>query len=162
MLANGGWDLIQRLTLTLLTWTIWRAPTNARKWRMGFNSAFKGLIIWHMSRNIIWNFSTESLCYGIGRFMSAFANRSYQVTSFHHTQFLQIYFQHYPPFFEVVPSLIQNLCGLLSRTTRATHNAYVIHLDFIIIIIYCVSFLTWPISVGSTFQWVFITLFKVY
>ena len=39
MLANGGWDL----TLTLLTWTKWRAPTNASKWRMGFNSAFKGL-----------------------------------------------------------------------------------------------------------------------
>jgi hypothetical protein len=32
-----------RLTLILLTWTIWRAPTNASKWRMGFNSAFKGL-----------------------------------------------------------------------------------------------------------------------
>ena len=31
------------LTLTLLTWTIWRAPTNASKWRMGFNSTFKGL-----------------------------------------------------------------------------------------------------------------------
>ena len=31
------------LTLSLLTWTIWRAPTNASKWRMGFNSAFKGL-----------------------------------------------------------------------------------------------------------------------
>jgi hypothetical protein len=31
------------LTPTLLTWTIWRAPTNASKWRMGFNSAFKGL-----------------------------------------------------------------------------------------------------------------------
>ena len=41
MLANDGWDL----TLTLLTWTIWRAPTNASKWRMGFNSAFKGLKI---------------------------------------------------------------------------------------------------------------------
>ena len=26
------------LTLTLLTWTIWRDPTNASKWRMGFNS----------------------------------------------------------------------------------------------------------------------------
>ena len=39
MLANGGWDL----TLTLLTRAIWRAPTNASKWRMGFNSAFKGL-----------------------------------------------------------------------------------------------------------------------
>ena len=32
------------LTLTLLTWTIWPAPTNASKWRMGFNSAFKGSI----------------------------------------------------------------------------------------------------------------------
>ena len=31
------------LTLALLTLTIWRAPTNASKWRMGFNSAFKGL-----------------------------------------------------------------------------------------------------------------------
>ena len=35
MLANGGW----------LTWTIWRAPTNASKWRMGFNSAFKWLTV---------------------------------------------------------------------------------------------------------------------
>ena len=26
------------LTLILVTWTIWRAPTNASKWRMGFNS----------------------------------------------------------------------------------------------------------------------------
>ena len=32
------------LTPILLTWTIWRAPTNASKWRMGFNSAFKGLM----------------------------------------------------------------------------------------------------------------------
>ena len=32
------------LTLIQLTWTIWRAPTNASKWRMGSNSAFKGLI----------------------------------------------------------------------------------------------------------------------
>ena len=31
------------LTLILLTWTIWRTPTNASKWRMGFNSAFKDL-----------------------------------------------------------------------------------------------------------------------
>ena len=31
------------LTLILLTWTIWRIPTNASKWQMGFNSAFKGL-----------------------------------------------------------------------------------------------------------------------
>ena len=25
------------LTLILLTWTIWRAPTNASKWRTGYN-----------------------------------------------------------------------------------------------------------------------------
>jgi hypothetical protein len=33
------------LTLTLLTLTKWWAPTSVSKWRMGFNSAFKGLII---------------------------------------------------------------------------------------------------------------------
>ena len=37
-------SIIIDLTLILLTWTIWRAPTNARKWRMGFNTAFKGLM----------------------------------------------------------------------------------------------------------------------
>jgi len=31
------------LTLILLTWRIWRAPNNARRWQMGFNSAVKGL-----------------------------------------------------------------------------------------------------------------------
>ena len=56
MLADGGWDLIQRLTLILLTWTIWRAPTNASKWRMGFNSAFKGLM------SVCPSFYMEQLC----------------------------------------------------------------------------------------------------
>ena len=37
---HGG---LRVLTLILLTWTIWRATTNASKWRMGFNSAFKWL-----------------------------------------------------------------------------------------------------------------------
>jgi len=32
------------LTLILLTWSIWRAPNNVSKWKMGFNSAFKGLL----------------------------------------------------------------------------------------------------------------------
>ena len=36
---------INPLTLTLLTWTIWRAHSNSSKWRMGFNSAFKGLML---------------------------------------------------------------------------------------------------------------------
>jgi len=31
--ANGRWDL----TRILLTWRIWLAPNNARKWQMGFN-----------------------------------------------------------------------------------------------------------------------------
>jgi len=35
---------VRGLTLTLLTWRIWRAPNNASKWQMGFNSVFKGLI----------------------------------------------------------------------------------------------------------------------
>jgi hypothetical protein len=40
-LAEAGW--LAALNLILLTWTIWRSPTNASKWRMGFNSTFKGL-----------------------------------------------------------------------------------------------------------------------
>jgi hypothetical protein len=32
-----------KLTLILATWTKWWAPASASKWRMGFNSAFKGL-----------------------------------------------------------------------------------------------------------------------
>jgi len=31
------------LTLNPLTWKIWRAPNNASRWQMTFNSAFKGL-----------------------------------------------------------------------------------------------------------------------
>jgi len=32
------------LTLILLTWRIWCAPNRARKWQMGFNLVFKGLM----------------------------------------------------------------------------------------------------------------------
>ena len=56
MLANGGWDL----TLILLTWTIWRPPTNASKWRMGFNSAFKGLK-WGWIRNLVLVCAVETV-----------------------------------------------------------------------------------------------------
>ena len=38
-----GRSMSVSLTLILLTWWIWWAPNNARKWQMGFNSAFKGL-----------------------------------------------------------------------------------------------------------------------
>ena len=41
MPENGVWDLTWRLILIQLTWRIWREPNNARKLRMGFNSAFK-------------------------------------------------------------------------------------------------------------------------
>ena len=34
---------VNDLTLILLTWKKWRAPNNASKWQMGFNSVFKGL-----------------------------------------------------------------------------------------------------------------------
>ena len=35
----------KKTTLILLRWRIWWAPSNASKWQMGFNSAFKGLNI---------------------------------------------------------------------------------------------------------------------
>ena len=34
---------VNNLTLILLTWRKWRAPNNASKQHMGFNSGFKGL-----------------------------------------------------------------------------------------------------------------------
>ena len=45
------------LTLILLTWRIWWAHNNASKWQMGFNSAFKGLILSsHLCTHFPWNF----------------------------------------------------------------------------------------------------------
>jgi len=38
--------LYTALTLILLTWRIWWAPNNGRKWQMGFNSAFKVLKVY--------------------------------------------------------------------------------------------------------------------
>ena len=37
LLSDFASSITTALTLVLLTWTIWRAPTNASKWRMGFN-----------------------------------------------------------------------------------------------------------------------------
>jgi hypothetical protein len=48
------WKYIFILTLILLTWRIWWAPNNASKWHMGFNSAFKGLIM-IIPQNNYWN-----------------------------------------------------------------------------------------------------------
>jgi hypothetical protein len=54
------------LTLILLTWTVWRAPTNASKWRMGFNSAFKGLMDFHIYYVILVKFCVRPARNGIG------------------------------------------------------------------------------------------------
>ena len=52
MLANDGWNLIRALPMLANGgWDLIRAPTNASKWRMGFNSAFKGL-----RESLAWNF----------------------------------------------------------------------------------------------------------
>ena len=53
---SKSFEALYILTLILLTWTIWRAPTNASKWRTGFNSAFKGL---KKQRNIGKVFATH-------------------------------------------------------------------------------------------------------
>ena len=60
------------LTLILLMWRIWWAPNNARKWQMGFNSAFKGLIqINHQPDATVFQFITLTFVYSstcFGRF----------------------------------------------------------------------------------------------
>jgi hypothetical protein len=49
---------ITRLTLNLLTSTIVAPPSNASKWQLGFNSAFKGLNaeLWQHSRRVAGRF----------------------------------------------------------------------------------------------------------
>ena len=53
------------LTLTRVTWRIWWAPTNASKWQMGFNLAFKGLIklIKNKSRHNFINNLSSATCF---------------------------------------------------------------------------------------------------
>jgi len=50
------------LTLILLTWRMWWDPNNASKWQMGFNLAFKELIIVMISRILhsVWNHVHDS------------------------------------------------------------------------------------------------------
>ena len=43
---------VNDLTLILITWRKWWAPNNASKQQMGFNSGFKGLIIFHACKII--------------------------------------------------------------------------------------------------------------
>ena len=49
------------LTLALLMWIKWWAPTNASKQQMGFNSAFKGNCLWTIvTDRHSWNVSTQN------------------------------------------------------------------------------------------------------
>jgi hypothetical protein len=52
-------------TLILLTWRIWWASNNASKWQMGFNLAFKGLLIlmWHDLVCFDANISDDNIVY---------------------------------------------------------------------------------------------------
>jgi hypothetical protein len=45
---------VRVLTLNLLTTTIVAPPSNASKWQMGFNSAFKGLNLFSHIQGGIW------------------------------------------------------------------------------------------------------------
>jgi len=47
------------LTLILLTWKIWGAANNVSSWQMGFNSAFKRLIL---IQKIFWLFELVLQC----------------------------------------------------------------------------------------------------
>ena len=48
-IMSGDLITIRALTLNLLTTTIVAPPSNASKWQIGFNSAFKGLRVNCMS-----------------------------------------------------------------------------------------------------------------
>jgi hypothetical protein len=56
--------IVINLTPYLLTWRIWWAPNNARKWHMGFNWAFKGLIFLIHGCTIYWNGLEVHRCMG--------------------------------------------------------------------------------------------------
>ena len=60
LMSNNGTGQINLLTLIL--WTIWRFPTNASKWQMGFNSAFKGLKPTGHAMHLQWTFNNCTLC----------------------------------------------------------------------------------------------------
>jgi hypothetical protein len=65
--------LLVYFNLILLTWTIWRAPTNASKWRMGVDSAFKGLIVKYscsVSFFVLYSGNTDSNCVSFEKFLN--------------------------------------------------------------------------------------------
>ena len=49
------------LTLNLLTTTIVAPPSNASKWQMGFNSAFKGLILFYQHMHFYLTYKILSI-----------------------------------------------------------------------------------------------------
>jgi hypothetical protein len=50
LVSEGLKNISSRLTLNLLTTTIVVPPSNASKWQVGFNSAFKGLNLFQQRR----------------------------------------------------------------------------------------------------------------
>jgi hypothetical protein len=83
------------LTPILLTWRIWRAPNNASRWQMGFNSAFKGLIvesgfcvsqffqIFYVIMDVIARFcyiTEKATLSNMGHCLIPFLNQRYQIT----------------------------------------------------------------------------------
>jgi hypothetical protein len=63
LISTLCFEELNPLTLILLTWRIWWAPNNARKWQMGFNSAFKGLIKISWDSNYIWMLCISTVTY---------------------------------------------------------------------------------------------------
>jgi hypothetical protein len=53
------------LTLNLLTTTIVAPPSNASKWQMGFNSAFKGLILLQVIHTLTTGFPIVNVFEGL-------------------------------------------------------------------------------------------------
>ena len=64
-----------QLTLILLTWTIWRVPSNVSKWRMGFNSAFKGL----MKQQEVWGIRSRHCQLKKQKEVSGIRSRQFQL-----------------------------------------------------------------------------------
>jgi hypothetical protein len=71
------------LTLTLLTWRIWWAPNNARKWHRGFNSTFKVLIGSNKMQQYagIYLLQNHSTCFGCPSHQSSGVHKSVTAAS---------------------------------------------------------------------------------
>jgi hypothetical protein len=104
--ASSLMTILPVLTLILLTWTKWRAPTNASKWRMGFNSAFKGLISTHykyvklLHKIVFQAFKVrEQLGDPFHLMWNSYYTNTCQITRFQQNQLLVRVFQNKEPIF---------------------------------------------------------------